>query len=367
MYESGESSRFHYRNEDCTVLEDWLFNETANELRRGVDGHYVVVKDNYILQDQGAQVKQSFFETQKKQGLGHNPVQYSDLSETERQHANAKYFVDPFAEIKISPQMQVKVFEVRPFKFVRGAAGYHPGFAYKDLPSQRSQEEFNVKTRRLVVGAMFEAIGYKVLPSQEKKLQEERDKTLEYYEILLREGQQDKLKALIEQHKDSFTRLQKLDDKYDIMCARLKNIETSLSLAQLNYTIKSPSIKARKDGFFSNIKFNLNATNKQEGFNKVALVVPGICLGLSLIILGSILLIPTIHTFLLPLPIVLLSLGISLIVVAFALVHQDRQEARKEDIEYKQEIKDLTNKKDTSEDELFNAYNEIRAVNFTSC
>ena len=63
----------------------------------------------------------------------------------------------------------------------------------------------------------------------------------------------------------------------------------------------------------------------------------------------------------------LLSLGISLIVVAFALVHQDRQEARKEDIEYKQEIKDLTNKKDTSEDELFNAYNEIRAVNFTSC
>ena len=304
----------------------------------------------------------------------HNPVQYFDLSETERQHANAKYFVDPFAEIKISPQTKVKVFEARPFKFVRGSAGYRYSFAYKGR-SLPSQEEFDAETKRLYWTDIAKRAGLQVVPCQKKTLEQQQEKRLEQrdailkdYENLLTVGKKEKLNGFIEQHKGGFLRLQELDDKYGIMYENHNKIEQNWIRKKAWYDCeKGPSIALRKAGFFSNIKFNLNAANKQEGFNKVALVIPGICLGLSLIILGSILLIPTIHTFLLPLPIVLLSLGISLIVVAFALVHQDRQEARKEDIEYKQEIKDLTNKKDTSEDELFNAYNEIRAVNFTSC
>lgn len=117
LEQSGAPSRFHYRNEDCVVLDDWLFEETAAELRQGVTEHYTVIKDNYILQDRGAQVKQSFFEAQKSQGLGHCPVQYSDLTVREQRHPNAKYFMDPFTTIRIEHQARLtSVKAQRPIK-----------------------------------------------------------------------------------------------------------------------------------------------------------------------------------------------------------------------------------------------------------
>jgi hypothetical protein len=98
-------------------------------------------------------------------------------------------------------------------------------------------------------------------------------------------------------------------------------------------------------------------------------VVPGIHLGVGLIFLGGVgvILIPAINTFLLGVSIAMLCTGISLIMATLILVHQDRQEACKEGVEVAQQIENLTNQKNESEDELFDAYNEIRAINFTSC
>ena len=99
--ELEQPTRFNYRNENCTVLEDCLFSETANELKNGLPSHYVVVKDNYILQDKGAQVKQSYYLAQRNYGNGHCPVEFHDLTVEEKQNDNAKYFKDPFEKITI--------------------------------------------------------------------------------------------------------------------------------------------------------------------------------------------------------------------------------------------------------------------------
>lgn len=104
---SNKPSRFNYRNEDCTIMSDELFNEAALELNNAVKkgvlpiNTYCVIKDNYILQDRGAQIKQSYYLQQRNIRKGHCPVDLSDLTTEERKHENAKYFIDPFAKIQI--------------------------------------------------------------------------------------------------------------------------------------------------------------------------------------------------------------------------------------------------------------------------
>lgn len=87
--ELEQPTRFNYRNEYCTVLEECLFSETAN------------ANDNYILQDKGALVKQSYYLAQRNYGKGHCPVEFHDLTVEEKQNDNAKYFKDPFEKITI--------------------------------------------------------------------------------------------------------------------------------------------------------------------------------------------------------------------------------------------------------------------------
>lgn len=91
------------------------------------------------------------------------------------------------------------------------------------------------------------------------------------------------------------------------------------------------SIISSQNSFFPANKYDVNhdSRHQAERYSSVP-IFSGLFLGVSLTVLGAIVLIPTLHTLLLPLPIVLLSIGASLIVAAIMLVHQNRQKACQE-------------------------------------
>ncbi len=248
-------------------------------------------------------------------------------------------------------------FKARPFKYVRGSAGYHSSFVTKGLSSR--QELLEQGRRNLA-----QLLGCKAEPTQEEILQQRRDEILEKYESLLAYGQEQELNDLIEQHKDKFMQLQNLDDKYGKMYDQYKELERNWAITSASYIAKSQSINIRKHSFFSNIKYHFNNNDNQREFNKSMLIAPGIFLGSSLIILGCIVLIPTINTFLLPMPIAIICIGVTLIIAAFILAKIDYNNASKEDIEYKNLVDELTSQYNDSGYELYNTYNEIRSITF---
>lgn len=260
---------------------------------------------------------------------------------------------DPFASIIVSPQ-----FEARAFRYARGSAGYHLSFNTRGLQSRGKLLEQGRRN-------LSQLLGCKLEPNEETTSQTERDKILEEYESLLASGPEQKLNDFIELHKEKLIRLQYLDDKYGKMYDEHDELQRKWASEYASRTVKSQSINSRKHSFFSNIKYHFNNNENQREFNNSMLIVPGIFLGSSLTIVGSIVLIPTINTFLLPMPITMICLGVSLIVAGLILVKMDCNNAFKEDKESQTRVDTLAKQYEGSGDELFKAYNEIRSITFS--
>ena len=81
-------------------------------------------------------------------------------------------------------------------------------------------------------------------------------------------------------------------------------------------------------------------------------------------VLGGAVLIPTIFTFLLPLPLAIIALEAILTATTLILTHIDQQEAVKMHLTLEESILSLSTEKDNHADSLLETWKEIEAIDF---
>ena len=246
------------------------------------------------------------------------------------------------------------------------------------IKSMTSPESLNRTRRRIFVSELNGGV-HKYIDPREKEYQEKKDKEnaalenrrniLVQHDLLLSENQSwqeqsEGFKAFYSQHKVQFEKIQALGDIFKQEESFL--VDTDKNLWTTNIRIKNTA--ARKEGFFSNIKFHLNHADEnwhrsEENYIR-SMAIALTPLGIGIMVLGGIVLIPTIFTFLLPLPLAVIALGAILTATALILAHIDQQEAVKMHQTLEESIPSLLTKKENHASSLLETWKEIEAIDF---
>ena len=117
---------------------------------------------------------------------------------------------------------------------------------------------------------------------------------------------------------------------------------------------------------FSNIKFHLAHSDERLNENRLRSIAIGVQapLGMAIIMLGCIVLIPTIGTASLYLPITFIALGTILTLTALALAYLDQREARSTHQNLENLTISLLRNKEDHASRLLETWKEIEAVDF---
>ena len=157
---------------------------------------------------------------------------------------------------------------------------------------------------------------------------ESRKNVLNEYERLLPRDDstqevRDAFNKLYSQHYANLQTLQILDDRLEEYQSRELKIKFTLLPEALK---RKEEYSLRKESFFSNLKFHLSKEQSNQS-SKSGVIFGGIFLGINVLMMAIFCLIPTIGTFLLPMPIVLFAIAIIGITTSLVLAYKDKQEA----------------------------------------
>lgn len=175
-----------------------------------------------------------------------------------------------------------------------------------------------------------------------------------------------------EAFKAFYSQYAKLFEKIHILGDIFKNEESFLRSTDEDLRTTNTRIEraaARKEGFFANIKFHLKHADEnwhrldENRLRSMAIAVQT-PLGIALMVLGGIVLIPTIGTFLLYLPIAIIALGAILTVTALVMAYIDKREAIKMHQTLENSIPDLLTRKENHTSSLLETWKEIEAIDF---
>lgn len=149
----------------------------------------------------------------------------------------------------------------------------------------------------------------------------------EYERLLPRDDStqevRDAFNRLYSQYYLNLQTLQILDDQLEQYQSRELEITYTLLPEALK---RKEQCSIRKESFFSNLKFHLSKEQSNQS-SKSGVIFGGIFFGINVLMMAIYCLIPTIGTFLLPLPIVLFAIAIIGITTSLVLAYKDKQEA----------------------------------------
>jgi len=205
---------------------------------------------------------------------------------------------------------------------------------------------------------------------KENAVRENRRKIFNQHDRLLSENQPWEKQS--EAFKAFYSQYAKLFEKIHILGDIFKNEESFLRSTDEDLRTTNTRIEraaARKEGFFANIKFHLKHADEnwhrldENRLRSMAIAVQT-PLGIALMVLGGIVLIPTIGTFLLYLPIAIIALGAILTVTALVMAYIDKREAIKMHQTLENSIPDLLTRKENHTSSLLETWKEIEAIDF---
>lgn len=189
---------------------------------------------------------------------------------------------------------------------------------------------------------------------------ERHKKILNDYQSLLESTDTDTFDAFYSQYKVAFDKLHQLDDAYEAENANQNQLRAKIG----NTSLLQNQCALRKEGLKQNIQFHYNRMNTVDFFSKSNLISGGAFFGILLVMMGSVVLIPTLFTYLLPLPIVIISLGIVCGLTALILAYKDKCDASVEYEAVPKQLETLHSQLTKSRDTLFNIWKEMQCVDF---
>lgn len=211
---------------------------------------------------------------------------------------------------------------------------------------------------------------YKEKEDKENVVRENRQKIFNQHDRLLSENQpwekqSEAFKVFYSQYEELFEKIQILGDRFKNEESLLGNINLEL---QLKY-ISMERAASRKEGFFANIKFHLKHADQnwhrldENRIRSMAIAVQT-PLGIAFMLLGAVILIPTIGTFLLYLPIAIIALGAILTITALVLAYVDQHEAINTHQALENSISDLLTEQEKHTSCLLETWKEIETIDF---
>lgn len=213
---------------------------------------------------------------------------------------------------------------------------------------------------------------YSLMRSSSKKTVSNNKTYIHEYNALLNENepwekQSQAFQDLYSRHKEQFEQLESLADQFSVANASWR--DSPLECHKINR--RKENVAARGAGFFSNIRFHLNhgddADNRRYGnYTRSLAIGVSAPLGIAIILVGGMVLIPTMNTYLLYLPIAFIALGAILSASAMILAYVDKQEAIRTYASLEKKHQELTKQEEQLVFELCDIFDKVKSIDVES-